>query len=346
MPKATAHLVRGQRPLKLAFFGTSDFAIPTLEILNSDSNSSHSISAVVTQPDKPTGRKAILTPPPTKTWAEKNNITILQPKTLKDDDFFNTFKKLDPDICIVASYGKIIPERYLELPKYGFINIHPSLLPKYRGPSPIQTAIMNGDPAPILSADRHSERGRNWCRVSKETGITIMLMDKDVDHGPILSSKPYYILHTTYYPQAEKDLAKIGAELLIETLPKYILGELKPVEQDHSKATFTKILSREDGRIDWNKSAEEIYNKIRALNPEPRAWTTWQNKALNIIMGEINNTEAKETASTVIRIENSIAVATKKCYLILKQIQPEGGEEMDAVSFVNGHPSFLNSKLD
>src|SRR3989344_9193309 len=171
--------------LRVIFFGTSDFAVPALKNLI---NFGYSVIAVVTQPEKPAGRLRITMPSPVKKTALENNIPVLEPHNLKnDDDFFKNFHKLAPNICIVAAYGKIIPIRYLGIAEYGFINIHPSLLPKYRGPSPIQTAILNGD---------------------KETGVAIMKIDEKMDHGPILGTKSYYLLPTTYYPQAEKDLAE------------------------------------------------------------------------------------------------------------------------------------------
>ena len=327
--------------LKIVFFGTSDFTVPALKSLL---NFGYHIAAVVTQPEKPAGRLRVTMPSPIKKLALENNIPTLEPHNLKnDEEFFKNFKHLKPDICIVASYGKIIPSRYLDVPKYGFINIHPSLLPKYRGPSPIQTAILNGD---------------------TETGVSIMLIDEQMDHGKIVSSIKYQVLRDKNYKETEEELSKIGAELLIDTLPKYISGDIKPQEQNHSQATFTKMFNREDGRIDWGKPAEEIYNRIRALNPEPGTWTLLrqgsrlakayggarvggQSKTLNIKTVQISNNNCDDkTPGFVEKLNGDIAVATKKCYLILKQIQLEGGKEMDAKSFVNGHPDFLGSVLE
>ncbi|MBI2064606.1 MAG: methionyl-tRNA formyltransferase [Candidatus Yanofskybacteria bacterium] len=327
--------------LKIVFFGTSDFAVPALKSLL---NFGYPIMAVVTQPEKPAGRLRVTMPSPVKKLALENNIPTLEPHNLKnDEEFFKHFKHLNPDLCIVASYGKIIPSRYLEIPKYGFINIHPSLLPKYRGPSPIQTAILNGD---------------------TETGVSIMLIDEQMDHGPILGITNYELRITNYYKETEEELAKLGAELLIDTLPKYISGEIKPQEQNHSQATLTKMITREDGHIDWNRPAEEIYNQIRALNPEPGTWTLLrqgsrlakayggarvggQSKTLNIKTAQTTDSDCGTKPHGLIeKLNNDIAVATKKCYLILKQIQLEGGKEMDAKSFVNGHPDFLSSILE
>jgi len=312
--------------LKIVFFGTSDFAVPALKSLL---NSGYKIVAAVTQSEKPTGRRRIIIPSPIKKASLENHIPVFEPHNLrKDEVFFKKFKSLNFNLCIIAAYGKIIPAQYLELPKYGFINIHPSLLPKYRGPSPIQTAIMNGD---------------------QKIGVTIIKIDEQMDHGPILGITNHKLQITDYYKEAEKELAEKGAKLLFEILPKYITSEIKPQKQDHAQATFTRKLAREDGRINWNQPAQKIYNQIRALNPEPGTWTTWYGKILNIMKINIEVKPQyfdKKYPGYVFRVGNGIAVATKTCYLILKQIQLEGGKEMDAKSFINGHPDFLNSKLE
>lgn len=344
--------------LKVVFWGTPDFAIPALKSLI---NFGYHIEAVVTQPEKPVGRAKVILPSPVKKFALENNIKVFEPHSLKKDpapnlsagrhsekgrvwggageEFFKQFKHLNPDLCIVAAYGKIIPSRYLDIPKYGFINIHPSLLPKYRGPSPIQTAILNGD---------------------SETGVTIMKVDEEVDHGPTLSFVKHSVSNKTYYKEVVNDLAKIGAKLLIETIPKYLNGEIKPREQDHSQATFTKMFERADGKIDWNKPAETIYNQIRALNPEPGTWTLLrqsfaqvygtakqgfggQSKVLNIKKAELLSQPTNELEpGTIIKMNKKVAVKTATSYLILGTLQLEGGKEMNAESFFNGHPNFTS----
>ncbi len=313
-----------RKGLKIMFFGTSEFATPALKSLL---NFGYEVVAVVTQSEKPAGRLRVTMPSPIKKAALENHILVFEPHNLKsDEEFFKHFKHLNPDLCIVAAYGKIIPSRYLEIPKLGFLNIHPSLLPKYRGPSPIQAAILNGD---------------------KETGVSIMLVDAQMDHGPILKSGKWKVESGKYYKEIEKELAEEGARLLLETLPKYLNGEIGVKPQEHEKATITKLLTRQDGQVDWNKNAEEIYNQIRALSPEPGTWTTWKGKVLNIKIAESSVLQVNgQGLGVVVRINNDIAVATKTCYLILKQIQLEGGKEMDAKAFLNGHPDFLASKLD
>jgi len=300
--------------MKIIFFGTSEFAVPALKALH---EAGFEISAVITMPDQPVGRKKILTPPPIKVTAEKLGLKVLQPEKLRDDMFFEEFLALGepasggqfqpPDFCVVAAYGKIIAERYINTPKYGFLNIHPSLLPKYRGPTPIQTAILNNE---------------------SETGVTIMQIDKDVDHGDIISSIKYQVLSDKYYKEIHDELAKLGAKLLIETIPKYLNGEIKPKEQDHSQATFTKIFEREDARIDWSRSSQEIYNQIRALNPEPGTWTMWRDKVMNIKAASF--TKVTEGHNEQLKL------------LI---VQLEGKNETSFTDFMSGHPDFDISQL-
>lgn len=301
--------------LKIVFFGTPDFAIPVFKALL---NNKYNVSGVFAGHG------------PIELEAKKDGIKIFNPASLKkDDQVFQEFKSLKPDLCIVAAYGKILPPRYLVMSKYGFLNVHPSILPKYRGPSPVQTAILNGD---------------------RETGASIMIVDEEIDHGPVLANVPYKIPDLKYHIEVAEDIFKLGAELLVKILPKYINGRIKPVEQDHSKATFTKMLKREDGHINWSKSGNKIYNQIRALNPEPGTWTTWKGKVINIPTCDVGNPQVidrvPEIAGMVRKIDDDIVIRTGTGYLILKSIQLEGGKEMDARSFVNGHPEFLDSTLE
>lgn len=318
--------------IKIIFFGTPEFSVPAFRFLI---EKKYNIIAVVTAPDKPAGRKKILTPPPVKTFAQQNNIPVFQPASLKKDaEFFQKFKELKPDLCVIVAYGKIIPKDYLDIPEYDFVNIHPSLLPKYRGPSPIQSAILNGD---------------------KKTGVTIMLADEEVDHGPTISQLKIQISKVKIFEKISQELAELGAKLLIQTLPDYISEKIKPQPQNHEEATFTKMFSREDGKINWNQPAEKIFNRIRALNPEPGTWTIWHGKILNIHEAEIlddiitcKGSPCKDILPTgkVVSVDNRIAVATSKCYLVIKSLQLEGGKMTDAASFLNGHPDFSESRLE
>src|SRR3989338_4349543 len=343
--------------LEVVFFGTPVFAAP---VLNELVDNGYNVVGIFAGSG------------PMELKANEYGIRLFKPVSLKkEEDVFEQFKILDPDICIVAAYGKIIPSRYLNVPKHGFVNVHPTILPKYRGPSPVQTAILNGDPA-LQQADAYGKTNHSLSdETGTETGVTIMLMDDQIDHGPILAQKIYNLQPTICNLHASQELFKLGAKLLVETLPEYISGKIKPEPQDHSRATFTKIFSRIDGQINWIEPAEKIYNKIRALNPEPGTWTTWKGKVINITtcLNSLSKNQgssilisppcdekkmdevvyprvAAETPGTVKKIGGNIAVATGKYYLALDLIQLEGKKKTDAKSFINGHPDFVGSILE
>jgi len=296
------------------------------------------IIAVVTTQDKPVGRKQILTPSPVKKWAEENNLKILQPEKIADPEQCRRIKELTPDLIILTAYGQIIPKEILGIPKYGALNVHPSLLPKYRGASPIQAAILN----------------------EQETGVTIILMDEEMDHGPIISNLKSQISNPkiTYRELSEK-LANLGAELLIKTLPDWISGKIKAGPQDHVKATFCKIIKKEDGKIDWNKSAEEIEKQIRTYAAWPTAYAEILNpksqilNKLKILNAEIQNKNTEHKIGEVFLDENkpacrrgrNLCVQTGDGILILKQVQSEGKKPMPIKDFLNGHPEIVGNTL-
>ncbi len=289
---------------KILFLGTSDFAVPALQALV---DSGYEVVGVVTVPDKPVGRKKLVTPPPVKVLAHKYNLQIFQPEKLKEnDELLKQLLTLDSTIGVTVAYGKIIPEELLGLPKLGVINIHPSLLPKYRGPSPIQTALLNGD---------------------KETGVTIMQVDAQVDHGAILAQEKMVIEKNDNYSSLQTKLAKTGANLLISTLLRYLSTELKPQAQNESKATFTKIIKTEDGEIAESESVEQALNKIRALNPEPGTYTIINGKRLKIL-------EARPTTD----LTKPILHLTDGAIEFLK-VQSDGGRPMSGQDWRNGQKS-------
>ncbi|MFH1990361.1 MAG: methionyl-tRNA formyltransferase [Patescibacteria group bacterium] len=275
--------------MKVIFMGTPEFSVVVLEALI---NSDNEIIAVITNPDAPVGRKQILTSSPVKITAGKNKIPVIQ---------LNEMRNFDVDLAIVAAYGKIIPKNILGIPHYGTINVHPSLLSKYRGASPIQNAILNGD---------------------KKTGVTIMKLDEEMDHGPILANSELPIADSDTYESLSQKLAKIGAELLIKAIPEYVSGKIKPIEQKHTEATYTKIIKKEDGKIDWSKNAAEIERMTRAFYPWPTAWTTWNGKNLKILEAEVHNGK-----------------------LEIKKLQLEGGKILSIKEFINGHKDFNMSGL-
>ncbi len=284
---------------KIIFIGTSKFAVPILENLVKDN---YQILAVVTATDKPIGRKQKITPPPIKKTALKHKLEILQPKKIADCEL--RVKDYNPDLIIVAAYGQIIPKNILEIAQLGSLNIHPSLLPKYRGPSPIQTAILNGE---------------------KTTGITLMLMDEKMDHGPIIAQKQTPIAPSDTYQTLEEKLALAGADLLIETLSQYLQGKIKPKPQDESQASYTKILTRQDGQINWQKSALEIERKVRAYYPWPGTWT------------ELDGLRVKILKARVVAKEQPAALPTSQGYLFLELVQPAGKKPMTGQEFFRGH---------
>ncbi len=284
------------------------------------------------------GRKQILTPPPVKLLAQKYNIPVEQPAKIEPRLFLNKergkIENLKPDLAIIAAYGEIIPKDVLDIFQYGCFNVHPSLLPKYRGPSPIQFTILNGE---------------------KETGVTIILMDEKIDHGPIVASEKLKTKSEKLtYGELHNKLAKLGAKLLVETIPKWIRGEIRPKAQDEAKATYTKILKKEDGKIDWQKSAEEIERQIRAFSPWPGSYTFWQ-KAGKIFRLKIFKTNVSppkknqfenQPGKTFSTPDNKIAVQTRKDYLIIEELQMEGKRKMTPEEFLIGHPDFIGTILE
>jgi len=261
--------------MKYIFFGTPEFAeIILKKLIDSDIPP----EALVCNPDRPVGRKKIITPPPTKSLILKHetwNIKILQPEKL-DDSFKFQVSSFKPDFAIVVAYAKIIPKEILEIFPQGAIGIHPSLLPKYRGPSPIQQTILNGD---------------------EETGVTIYLLDEKVDHGPIVSSDKCQVTGDDTYKTLEKKLAELGGKLLLETLPRFIKGKIRPRPQDENQAVYTKKFASEDAFVTpgdlgsaeraGGEAAQKIERKIRALNPEPGVWTTKDKKRLKLLEARI-----------------------------------------------------------
>ncbi|MFH1347002.1 MAG: methionyl-tRNA formyltransferase [Spirochaetota bacterium] len=252
------------KSVKIIFLGNPEFALSSLEALVKEN---YQIAGVITSPDKPTGRKQILTPPPVKVLAGKNNLPVYQPKD--KNELFEIIKKLNPDLAVVVAYGIIFSKEILDIPKYGFVNIHPSLLPKYRGATPIQAAILNGD---------------------EKTGVSLFLIDEKIDHGPILIKQELeFSIFNFQFSILSQKLAELGADLLIKTLPKYINGDITPLAQDELQATYTKKIKTEDAFVNLEKDNPiEIERKIRALNPEPGTWTMKDGKRMKILEAELD----------------------------------------------------------
>ncbi|MFH0819546.1 MAG: methionyl-tRNA formyltransferase [bacterium] len=308
-----------KKTTKIIFIGTAEFAAVILNALIRDD---WSIKLIITQPDRPIGRHQILTPPPVKIEAQKHNANILQPPRIADA--FDQIKKIEPDLIIAAAYSQLIPKKILALARLGSLNIHPSLLPRYRGPTPIQTAILNGE---------------------KSTGVTIILMDEKIDHGPIVAQRELknYELRIMNYGELNRKLAELGGDLLVETLPKFLKGEIIPLPQDETKATYTKILTKDDGKIDWQKKAKAIERQIRAYNPWPGSWTEFnlkeKIKKLKITRVEILETEKPngEIGKLFLTENKKMAVTCGQGSLILEKVQPEGKTEMIGSNFHHGY---------
>ncbi len=317
------------KDIKIIFWGTPEFSIPSLEALI---KADYNVVAVVTNPDELVGRKQILTPPPVKVLAEKYKIPVYQPEVLKNNEIFlKEFREIAPNLCIVAAYGKIIPKEILDIPSLGFLNIHPSLLPRWRGPSPIQYTILNGD---------------------TETGVTIIKMDERMDRGPIIAKSKIQISKSKItYRELHNQLAKLGAELLIKTLPQYLGGAITSVSQDDSKATYSKILKKDDGRIDWEKTAEEIERMIRAFTPWPGAWTVWptveKSSRVRIEKADTIESDSREgVPGRVWRDEaHPLLIQTKKGSIAVTELTLEGKRRLGADEFLKGHPSFIGATL-
>jgi methionyl-tRNA formyltransferase len=304
--------------IKVIFLGTPEFSVPILNSLIENYN----VVAVVTQPDKKVGRKQEIVPAPIKKVALANEIEILQPESVTgNSEFIRSVTELKPDLIVVAAYGFILPQEILDIPKFGVINVHASLLPKLRGASPIQSAIMNGD---------------------DKTGVTIMLVNQKMDEGDILSQAESEINNDETFPSLHDKLSILGTHLLIDTLPNYISGEIKSQKQDDSQASYCQLISKEDGKIEWNKSAEEIERQVRALNPWPGTWTIWGNKKLKIISADISDVQDVRESG---HVDNDLVVKCGKEGLKLKELQLEGKKVMTAKEFLNGYKNIIGQIL-
>lgn len=302
----------------LLFFGTSDFAVPSLQALADDPR--FHILGLVTQPDRPKGRHGILSPPAVKTAALFMGIhDIRQPEKLSDADFRGWIRAIGAscDVFVVASYGKILPQWLLDIPKMGCVNVHGSLLPRWRGASPIQAAIAVGD---------------------EKTGVTIMRMDSELDHGPILSQQEIPIGPDETGGSLHAKIASLGAETLPDTLAGYLRGDITPRAQDHAAATMCRTLTREDGEIDWNKNCHDIERLIRAYDPWPGAWTTVDGKRVKLLGSRIrpNDSSYAPGDKFVYRGHPSVK-CDQNTVLEITRIQPEGKSPMGGDDFVRGN---------
>lgn len=310
--------------IKIAFMGTPLLGSIVLDGLI---KKGFLIDLVITAPDKPSGRKNIITPPPVKITALENNIQIIQPNKIAEAE--ETIKKINPDIIIIAAYGKMIPEDIISIPKYGCVNVHPSLLPKYRGPSPIQGAILNNE---------------------EKTGVTLFKIDKNLDSGPILLRKEVKINKKENAEDLGKNLFLESVQMLENLIPRLVEGKIKEIPQNDKEATFTKIIKKEDGRINWKESAKKIELKIRAYYPWPSAFTYFKKNDKNLIVKIIEGEEKKEKSKNhfpgkVFLCNKNLAIQCGKDILIIKKIQIEGKNVTTSEDFLRGQKEFLKSAL-
>lgn len=308
--------------MRIVFMGTPDFSVECLKALV---ESKHEVVGVFCQPDKPVGRKQQLKMPDVKVEALKHNLPVFQPASLKNGKGVELLRELQPELVIVIAYGKILPPDFLAYPKYGCINIHASILPKYRGASPIHHSVLNGD---------------------KETGVTSMQMDEGVDTGDILLVKKIPIgINDTTLEMFEK-LSVLGAKVLLETIDLLEKGELKPIKQNEAEATQAGLLSKEEGEIDWSQSAFAVHNKIRGLYSWPGAYTKLGGKLLKIHKSVLSNKKASSFPGTVVDTHNGIAVSCGDGHCVeLLELQLEGKKRMDAASFINGRQISVGTVL-
>ena len=299
------------KKLKVVFMGTPEFSVPVLEGLIEK----YDVIGVVTQPDKEVGRNHEIKFSPIKEVTLKHDIKVLQPVKIRTD--YEDIVKLKPDMIVTCAYGQIIPKVLLDLPKYGCINVHASLLPKLRGGAPLHRCVINGD---------------------AKTGITIMYMDEHMDTGDIISQSEVLIDIKDTVGDIHDKLSVLGRELLLETIQKIVDGKIERIKQNDDEATYAFVIKREDELVDFNKNSLEVYNQIRGLNPFPVAYAVLDGKVIKIYSSEIkNNVYTTKKNGEIVRIyENGIGVSTKDSEIIITELKPEGKRKMNAKEYLNG----------
>jgi methionyl-tRNA formyltransferase len=307
--------------VRTIFIGTPTFALPSLEALANDPY--FDVIGVITQPDRPVGRNQVLTQPPVKELARKMGLPVMQPEKIRD--FVAEIESLKPDLIVLVAYGQIIPKAILDIPRFGCINVHGSLLPKYRGAAVIQAPILNGD---------------------AETGVTVMMMDVGLDTGPILAQEKIRLepneTAATLFPK----IAHLGAQLLPKTMKRYIAGGIKPQPQDDSLASYVKALNKEDASIDWSKTATEIERLVRAMSPWPGAWTRWNSKVLKIAEVELAPLKINQYRPGQTFVNNGrLAVQCGINSLVISRLQMEGKTEMSSEDFLRGQSEIIHQIL-
>ena len=300
--------------------GTPDFAVPTLGRLL---EAGHDVTAVYSQPDRPAGRGRKLVPTPTKRYAEERGLEVRQPKSLRSEDALAGLASLAPEVVVVAAYGLFLPPEALGIPPLGCLNIHPSLLPRYRGPSPVVSAILNGD---------------------DETGVTIIKLDEGMDNGPILAQARVPLDERETGPDLTHRLFDLGADLLVDTLPRWASGDIQATPQDKSQATITPLVKKEDGKIDWTDDAARIARMLRAYQPWPGTFTHWDGKLLKIL--DATTMAGDAPPGHIVALDDGrIGIGTSDALLALNRLQIEGRRPSNAQDFARGYPDFVGAEL-
>ena len=310
---------------RIVFMGSPEFAVPTLAMLTQN----YTVVGVLTQPDKPAGRGQRLTAQPVKQWAEQHGLVVLQPRTLRDAAAQAQLAGLKPDLIVVAAFGLLLPKPVLDLPPRGCVNVHASLLPKYRGAAPISAAILDGE---------------------SETGVTLMQMDEGTDTGLILLQAGLPIRPDDTTGTLTTRLAALGAQMLSETLPRWLAGQITPQPQDHSRATLAPKLEKVNGRLDWSRPAIELDRRVRAFSPWPGTFTKWNDKLLRILTVQVTGrppekAQGQGAPGLVVKDAKDIGVVTGDGILRLVEVQLEGKRAMSASDFARGQPAFIGSVL-
>jgi methionyl-tRNA formyltransferase len=301
--------------------GTPEFAAPSLDALV---NAGYEVAGVLTQPDQPAGRGRQIEPSPVKRAALAHGLAVQQPKTLRAPDAQAELAALAPDVIVVAAYGLILPPAVLALPPSGCVNVHGSLLPRHRGAAPIAAAILGGDP---------------------ETGVSIMLMDEGVDTGPVLDTAAIPIAPEDTAGSLSAKLARLGAELLTATLPRYLAGEIRATPQPTEGATYAPRIEKREGEIRWAEPAALIERKVRAYQPWPTAYTAWRGQPLKLLRARVASTATRALPGQVIGGKHEAGVATGDGVLWLDEVQPAGKKPMPVGAFLQGAPGFVGSRL-
>jgi len=300
--------------MNIIFMGTPEFALPTLKALH---QSSHTVLSVITQPDKPKGRGQKLLVSPIKQFALDFNLPVLQPKTVNDPEFIHTLNQNQPDFIIVVAFGQILSETFLKIPKQFCINLHSSLLPKYRGAAPIHRSILNGD---------------------TRTGVTSMIMDKGMDTGDILLMQETPIHKSDNAQTLHDTLSEMGGSLVLETLVRLEKNTLLPTPQNNNLATYAPKLKKEEGLVRWEKNANTLFNQVRGLTPWPGSYTLLNKKRLRILKAQVTEGTLDDQPGQIARVTDiGIEVGTGQDRLVLTELQPEGKKSMSAKSFLAGH---------